>query len=98
MPCISEYPEDALRRAVDELNEATRVACEIIHALREQDLWHLIDMDKRLSKPTLKWIERHDQADDERKRRERVGREHDKERRKVIERLTESERKLLGVK
>jgi len=95
MPCY-DYRDDATEISKN-LAIATRVACELARVAREfPDIW--ARMYPKLSSETVAWVTKHDKED-----RDRIRQESEEQLKKVIrknalDKLTEQEKQILGVK
>ena len=98
MPCyVTGSAEGDARLAASEARErateAARVACEVLQWLEDAD----IHLGSSFSKETRLWWERHKAFDAERKQKEIAERSRAEHRRIGLSKLTDEERKALGL-
>ena len=93
MPCSSELPNEAYYKAQAEADKATRVACE---------LWRILESENyttaSLSKESAKFIKRHLEWDERRKKMKHIQRKREKLKKKALAKLTPKEKRALGLK
>lgn len=91
MPCRGPDVDDCVANYSREMHAATRVACELMRALRLKcPQWEL-----GLTPATKRWIARHDALDKKRNEEESAARELKKLKRSAMAKLTPEERRAL---
>lgn len=103
MPCRSETQEETIVGLSSELALVRAIACGVFRVLRRQGTVDgvLAAFDYREAgvapKELEKWLVEHEEADEERRKRESRERNHQRKKRAALAKLTPEERELLGL-
>jgi uncharacterized membrane-anchored protein YhcB (DUF1043 family) len=90
MPCRDYSPNESSLLDSKKLHDATRVACEALKLLTNQQI-------KRLSPHSIRWWQEHQAKDRARLAKERQERAKEFARRRALDKLTEEEKLALGI-
>lgn len=88
MPCQSDYDTSDI---LQEANEATRAACDLRTILRRGG------KESDLCQETKNWIAKHDKADAARRALKKSVEEHERQRSRVLSKLSLDDRHILGL-
>lgn len=95
MPCMDSGYDNSYS---EEYEKAARAACDLARIVREDFPQTWRKMKHNVSPQTLAWIEKHDEEDRKRIKREIEEAERNKQRKDAIAKLTDWEKQLLGIR